>query len=127
MYINFLTKIKNAKAAGKSFLKTPYSKMDESIAGILEKHKFLNKIEVKGRLPKRTIEVSLKKENGSSRRITGLKFMSLPSRKIYIGYKDIKPIKSGLGILVLTTPAGIVDGQEARKQKVGGQALFKIW
>ena len=126
MYIDFVNKIKNAKAAGKPFLKTPYSKMDEVIAGVLARHKFLNKVEVKGRLPKRTIEVAFK-DNSSGRRISGLKFISLPSRKIYMSYKDIKPVKGGFGVLVLSTPAGIIDGQEAKKKKVGGQALFKIW
>lgn len=126
MYIDFLNKIKNAKSAGKPFLKTSYSKMDEAVAEILAKNKFLDKFEVKGRLPKRAIEISFK-EGKSGKKISGLKFISLPSRRIYIGYKDIKSVKGNLGILVLSTPLGVIDGREAKKKKVGGQVLFKIW
>ncbi|MEK7146892.1 MAG: 30S ribosomal protein S8 [Patescibacteria group bacterium] len=125
MYIDLLNKIKNAKTAGKSFLKAPYSKMDEAVAEILVKNKFVDKFEVKGRLPKRTIEILLKDNGG--KKISGLKFISRPSRRIYMGYQDIKPVKGTLGILVLSTPMGIIDGREAKKKKVGGQALFKIW
>lgn len=126
MYIDFLNKIKNAQTAGKSFLKAPYSKMDEAVAGILVKNKFLDKFEVKGRLPKRTIEIFFI-EGKTGKKISGLQFISRPSRRIYMGYQDIRPVKSNLGMLVLSTPIGIIDGREAKKKKVGGQALFKIW
>lgn len=126
MYIDFLNKIKNAQRAGKSFLKTRYSKIDLAVAEILAKNKFVNKVEVKGRLPKKIIEIILKNAD-SAKKISGLKFLSIPSRKLYIGYKNIKPVKGGMGIMVLSTPLGIIDGREARKKKVGGQALFKIW
>lgn len=123
MYINLLTKIKNAQQAGKKIVKAPFSKMDLAIANLLLEFGYLKSVEVKEKATKRTVEITLKDE----KTINGVKFISLPARKIYTGYKEIKPVKSGYGILVLSTSKGIMSGKEARKQKVGGQALFKLW
>lgn len=109
--------------AGNNYLKTPYSKMDLAIAELLVKNKFLSKAEVRGRqASKKYLEISFE-----NKPISGLKFVSRPSRRIYIGYQDIRSVKSGYGLLVLSTPKGIMSGQEAKKQKVGGEALFEIW
>ncbi len=61
------------------------------------------------------------------RDIRGLKFLSKPSRRLYVGYKEIKKVKSGHGLLVLSTSKGILSGEEAKKMKIGGQLLFEIW
>lgn len=126
MYTDLLTKIKNAQAVKKESVKMPYSNMDFSVAEILAKHKLLEEVSKKGRLPKRVLELKLKYANGKGV-IGGTKIISKPSRRIYIGYKDIKPVKQGYGLLVLSTPKGIMDGKTAKKEKVGGQLLFEIW
>ena len=126
MYYNLLTKIKNAQAVKKDSVKMPYSNMDFAIAEILVKNKFLEEASKKGRMPKRIIEVKLKYQDGAGA-IQGVNLLSKPSRKLYIGYKDIRPVRQGYGLLVLSTPNGIIDGKNARKQKVGGQLLFEIW
>jgi small subunit ribosomal protein S8 len=123
MYINFLIKIKNASAAGKNFLKSSYSKMNFRLAEILRNYGFLKKIEVKGRSPKKTIEVEL----NPNRKIEGLRFLSKPSRHLYIGYRELKPSKGNRGIVVVSTPKGVMEAREAKKQKVGGELLFEIW
>lgn len=126
MYIDLLTKIKNAQQVKKEFTKIPYSKNKERIAEILAENKFVDGFEKKGRSPKKVLAIKLKYENGEGA-ITGIKFLSKPSRHLYAGYKDIKLVKSGYGILVISTPKGIMTGKEARKQKVGGEMLFQIW
>lgn len=127
MYHNLLTKIKNAQAAGKSSLKTPYSGFGLAILETLVKNGFLSGLEVKGRSPhKKIIEISLKNDGGK-RVIRGIKLISRPSRRIYLGYKEMKSVKSGHGMLVVSTPKGVISGKEARKSKVGGEALFEIW
>lgn len=123
MYIDLLIRIKNAQAAGRDYLKIPYSKMDKEIANILEKQGFLKKVEMKGRLPKKILKIYL----NPKRPIKGLKFLSRPSIGRYSGYRDLKPVKGGYGLLVLSTPKGIMSGSQARKEKVGGKLLFEIW
>ena len=123
MYIDFLIKIKNAKAARKKILKTIFTKMDFAIGEILRKNDFIKNIEVKGRAPKRFMHV----EVDSKRKIRGIKFLSRPSIGLYSGYEKLRKVKSGYGLLVLSTPKGILSGEEAKKEKVGGQLLFEIW
>ena len=123
MYIDFIIKLKNAQAAGKTFLKIPYTKMDRAVANLLEKKGFLKKVEVKGRTPKKIIKTYL----NSNHPIKGVQLISKPSRRIYKKYKELRSVKSGYGTLIVSTPEGILPGEEAQKMKVGGQLLFKIW
>lgn len=126
MYHDLLTKLKNAQAVKRESVKAPYSNMDFAILELLLKHKFIADVSKKGRMPKRIIDVQLKYKDGVGA-IQRVEFLSKPSRKLYIGYKDIRPVRQGYGLLVLSTPNGILDGKTAKKQKVGGQLLFEIW
>ncbi|MBI2278589.1 MAG: 30S ribosomal protein S8 [Candidatus Brennerbacteria bacterium] len=123
MYINFLIQLKNAVRAGKKSAKLPYTVTDLEIAKTLARYGFLQNIEVKGRAMKKIIEV----EFNASRPIRDVKFKSTPSVARYVGYRDVKSVKQGHGLLVMTTPKGILAGHEARKERVGGKLLFEIW
>ena len=127
MYIDLLTKIKNAQAVKKETVKSAYSKMDERILKILLSKGYISGFEKKGKGAKRVFDIHLKYEKNNGGAITGIKFVSKPSRKMYIGYKDIRPIKSGYGFMVISTPDGVLAGGEARREKVGGELLFEIW
>ena len=126
MYINLLIQLKNAQAVNKENIKFLYSKNDLIIAEILTANKFIDAFEKKGRGIRRILDIKLKYNNGEGA-ISGLTLMSKPSRRIYLGYKEIKPVKNGYGIMIISTPMGIMTNKEARKNKVGGEALFKIW
>jgi small subunit ribosomal protein S8 len=126
MYINLLTKIKNAQAVKKENVKVVYSKMDEKILEILKENGYIDDFQKKGRGAKRVLDIELKYQDGKGV-IKGIKFISKPSRHLYISYKDIKPVKRGYGLLILSTPKGILTGKEAKKMKVGGEMLFEIW
>jgi len=126
MYTNLLIQIKNAQAVKKENVRVPYSKMDEEIVKILTAHGYVGKFEKKGRGPRKILDINLKYSNNEGA-IEGVKFISKPSRRIYIGYKKIRPIRRGYGLMVISTPLGIVAGGEAKKEKVGGEALFEIW
>ena len=126
MYIDLLTKIKNAQAVKKESIKTSYSKMDERVLEILKEHSYVEDFEKKGRGTKRILDIKLK-YNDNKGIINEVKFISKPSRHLYVGYKDIRPVKRGYGLLVLSTPNGILSGQGAKKIKVGGEMLFEIW
>ena len=125
-YIDLLTKIKNAQQAKKESLKVFYLKNSEVIIDILTKKGYLDAFEKKGRGPKKFLEIKLKYFN-SEGVIHGIKFISKSSRQFYYRAKDIKPIKKGYGILLISTSKGIMEGKTAKKENLGGEALFEIW
>ena len=100
--------------------------MDMIIAELLAKNNFIESAAKKGRMPKRIIEIKLK-YSGREGAITGIKFLSKPSRRLYAGYKELRLIKQGYGTAFISTPKGIMSYQDARKQKLGGEILFEIW
>ena len=118
-----MIKIKNAQAARKESLKVRFTKLDMALVELLTKMGFVKKSEVKGRMPKRVIEIDLNPE----RPIQGLKLLSRPSRRLYASYKNFKGVKGGHGSLVVSTSKGLLTGGDAKKKQVGGQLLFEIW
>ena len=126
MYIDLLTKIKNAQGAKKESLKVHFSKMDMAILEILAARGYIDSAQKKGRMPKRIIDIKLKYNEGVGR-LKGIKFISKPSRRIYVGYSGIKKVKQGTGISLISTTKGIMSNYDARKAKVGGEMLFEIW
>lgn len=126
MYTNLLTKIKNGQAVKAESIKMPFSNMDLVIAELLAKNKLIDEAVKKGRSPKRIIEVKLRYKQGKGA-VQGCRILSKPSRKLYSGYKEIRPVRQGYGLLILSTSKGILDGKTAKKEKVGGQLLFEIW
>ncbi|RKY30250.1 MAG: 30S ribosomal protein S8 [Candidatus Omnitrophota bacterium] len=122
MYIDLVNRIKNAQEAGKKIVRAPYSNMDKEIASLLLKRGFVSKVNIVGRGADKVIKIYLRPSA-----VSGFDFASKPSIQRYTGWKDIRPVKSGYGMLVLSTPKGIMSGEDARKEKVGGKVLFKIW
>lgn len=123
---DMLISIKNAATAGKSFALAPYSKLKLSIANLLVEEGYLTSVGRRGKKAKKFIELELAYADKQPR-ITGVARISKPSKRVYYGMSDIKPVKSGYGLLVLSTPKGILAGKHAKKEHVGGEALFKIW
>ncbi|MBU6141647.1 30S ribosomal protein S8 [Patescibacteria group bacterium] len=127
MYLDLLTKIKNGQVVKKESVKMPYSEMDFAVAELLAKFKFVDAAFKKGRAPKRVLDVKLRYDKEGKGAIQGVLVLSRPSRRVYAGYKDIHPVRQGYGMLVLSTPKGVMDGKSAKQQKLGGQLLFQIW
>lgn len=123
MYIDFLIRLKNAQAAGRKTIRTAFSKLDKAVAEILKEAGFLTKVDIKEKNAKKFLEVVL----NNHKPIKGVKFLSRPSLRRYISYREIKPVKGGYGLMVLSTSKGILTGDQAKKMKIGGQQLFKIW
>lgn len=123
MYIDVVNRIKNAQRAGKPAFKVRYTNMDYAVLEVLRAYGFIKKAEVKGKSFKRIIEIDGEVDNP----IHGIKFLSTPSLRRFAGYDELRPVKNGHGVLVLSTPKGILSGAQARKQKVGGQLLFQVW
>lgn len=118
--------MKNGSLANKEFVFLPYSKMKNSILECLKKEGYVANITKKVRKDQPVLEVGLIYTDQKPK-ITEVERISKQSRRVYFGMKDIHTVKSGAGLLVLSTPKGILSGKEARKEQVGGEALFRIW
>ena len=124
---NMITKIRNASARGIETVSFPYSKITLAIAELLQNEGFVKDVVKKGKKVHKTIEATLVYDEDKQPRITGTERVSKLSKRVYAGVSDIKSVRSGYGILVLSTPAGLLTDKQARTQKVGGEVLFKIW
>lgn len=123
---DMLTSIKNSQAVGKETVVIPFSNLKYEIAKILEREKFIEKVEKKGRKGKRIIEITLKYIEKTPA-ISGLKRISKPGRRIYLPVKKIKKVKSGYGLAIISTSKGLMTDKEARKQKLGGEVICEVW
>lgn len=123
---DFIIQLKNAGAVGKGHISVPYSKLKHSIGDKLVKAGYVKAVEVNTKKQFKTLEITLKFA-GKEHFINGVKRVSKPGRRMYTKVADIYPVKFGKGNVILSTPAGILTGDEARKQNVGGEQLFIIW
>lgn len=123
---DMLIRIKNAGMVGKSHVLVPYSKIKHAIADVLKKEGYIEGVDKKGRKGIKHLEITLKYAQDKPA-ICGMARVSKPSRRMYMGVQDIKPVQYGAGALVLSTPRGILTGSEAQKEGVGGEALFTIY
>lgn len=122
---DFLVRLQNAAMVRKDSISVPSSKMTRAISDLLTREGYIGEVD-KNAKKGRYFEVPLAYKNGLPA-ITGTKRISKLSRRTYFGVRDIRPVKRGHGLLVLSTPAGVMTGKEAREKRVGGEALFEIW
>ncbi len=119
---DMLTRIRNAHLALHKEVNVPRSKMKESIAAILKQEGYVEEVTVADR----TITITLKYYKGKAV-ISGLKRISTPGRRVYVGASEIPKVQNGLGICILSTSSGVLDGVSALSSKVGGELLCEIW
>ena len=128
---DFFIQIKNAYLVKKDRVAMPFSKMRYEMAKILEEKGFIAAVRKKKRIKKTgygemLLDLKLKyEENEPSFR--NVKLVSKPSRRIYLKKNEIKPVKEGYGVLIISTSKGIMTGDEAMKAGLGGQAIAEIW
>jgi small subunit ribosomal protein S8 len=125
-----LTRIRNAQAVRKERVFVPFSKVKMRIATILSQAGYVDTIERRKRKGPKSehefLDIGLKYE-GDLGAISGLRLVSKPSRRMYTSAKNIKPVRSGYGLSVVSTPKGIMTSRQARKENVGGEIMFEIW
>ena len=124
---DFIIQLKNAGMVGKKNVSLPYSKLKHAIADKLVQEGYIVSAEKDGKKVGKTLEVTLKYDTKGSHHIRGVKRVSKPGRRLYIKATEVYPIKFGKGRMIISTPAGILTGEESRKQNVGGEQLFIIW
>jgi small subunit ribosomal protein S8 len=123
---NMIITMKNGSLAGLPAVTFPYSKMKLAISECLKKEGYISDISRKVKKGIPVLEVKMIYTDKKPK-ITEVERVSKQSRRVYFGMKDIHSIRNGSGLLVLSTPKGILSGKEARKMQVGGEALFRIW
>jgi small subunit ribosomal protein S8 len=119
---DMLTRIRNAHQALHAETKIPFSRLKADMARILKEEGFVADYAV----AEKDIVVTLKYNQGKPI-ISGLSRVSTPGRRVYVGATDIPRVRNGLGICILSTSKGVLEGQQARAQNVGGELLCEIW
>jgi len=125
---DFLTRIRNAAAAKHQRVDVPASKLKTEIARILKEEGYISTFKmVEENKTRKVLRVFLKYTPDRRSVITGIKRISKPGARRYLGYEEIRPVVGGLGINILTTPKGLMSGRAARKSKMGGEILCEVW
>ena len=126
---DMLSSLRNATERRKESIVLPYSKFKHAVASLLEKEGYITEVALKKKKTKRFLEIRLvySGEHGRVGKIRGGRRISKPSRRVYFGMRDIRPVRHGWGTLVLSTPKGVLSGKDAKKAHVGGEILFEIW
>jgi small subunit ribosomal protein S8 len=122
---DMLTRIRNANRALLPNVQLPHSRIKESIAGILKREGYIADFSVEGKLPK-TIKLKLKYQ-GKKSIIEGLRRVSTPGLRRYVGATKIPRVRGGLGVAVLSTSEGLVTDVQARKRNLGGELICYVW
>jgi small subunit ribosomal protein S8 len=123
---DMLTRIRNAIMADHDCVLVPSSKIKLSIIKILEEEGFIDRYEVLKGKPQTVMKVHLKYTDGQPA-ILGLERASKPGLRVYVERREIPRVYGGLGIAILSTPKGIMTGQEAWQQHLGGEVLCYVW
>ena len=123
---DLLTRIRNAIAIGKNEVRVPTSKLKFAVADKLQKTNYLEKVEIEDAKPRGILHIVINNE-GENARINEIEKVSTPGRRIYAGVSEIPKVKSGRGTVLVSTSKGIMTGQEALKNKLGGEILVKVW
>jgi len=123
---DLLTRIRNAAAVGKTEVRVPTSKLKKVVAEQLKKNGYLAEVKLEDGKPRGTLVVTITKD-GQNATFTELTRMSKPGRRMYVAASDIPRVKSGRGIVLVSTSKGVITGQEAVKQRLGGEVLLKVY
>ena len=123
---DLLTRIRNAAMVGKTEVRVPSSKLKKVVAEQLKKNNYLADVKVEAGKPRDTLVITINKP-GENTNFTELTRLSKPGRRVYVGASEIPKVKNGRGIVLVSTSKGVVTGQEAVKQRLGGELLLKVY
>jgi small subunit ribosomal protein S8 len=122
---DMLARIRNANQALLPTVEVPHSKIKESLVGILKREGYVTDFAVEGKLPK-MIKVKLKYQ-GKKSIIEGLRRVSTPGLRRYVGATEIPRVRGGLGVAVVSTSEGLLTDMQARRKKIGGELICYVW
>ena len=122
---DMLTRIRNAHMAELEKVDIPTSKLKTEIARVLKREGYIKDFAIEGGT--RTLRVFLKYSNGVEPVIKGIKRISKPGQRVYVGAEDVPRVLSGLGMAIISTSAGLMTDKEAKKQHKGGEIICSVW
>lgn len=123
---DLLTRIRNAVMVGKNEITVPSSKLKVTVAKELKKAGYLSDVKVESAKPRDILVITINKE-GENSAINEIKRLSKPGRRVYVGANDIPKVKSGRGIVLVSTSKGVITGADAVKQRLGGELLLQVY
>ena len=123
---DLITRIRNAIAVGKNEIRVPSSKLKKAVAEELVRERYLDKVEIEASTPRDILHVVINSADENAR-INEISKVSKPGRRVYAKADEIPTVKSGRGMVVVSTSKGLMSGREAKKQRLGGEVLVKVW
>ena len=123
---DMLTRIRNAIAVRKTEVSLPHSKIKESVAKLLQESKFVDGVFVKDAPVGKTLTVKINSDD-SNARITEIVRMSKPGRRHYVNAQEIPVVKRGRGVVIISTSKGLMTGEKAKTEKIGGELICKVY
>jgi small subunit ribosomal protein S8 len=124
---DMLTRVHNGLMARQKQVVMPGSKVKLAMARILKEEGFIRDFEMTKDAPQPQLRIVLKYDRDRKSVVTGLKRISRPGRRVYVNHSHVPWVLSGLGVAILSTPQGIMTGQKARRQGLGGEVLCYVW
>ncbi|WP_169978065.1 30S ribosomal protein S8 [Tautonia rosea] len=124
---DMLTRIRNAVRIERSHVDMPHSNEKRGIAAALKDEGYIWDYEEIDTVPARTLRLNLKYGPNGEKVISKIDRVSKPGRRVYCGYRDLKPVQGGLGVHIVSTPKGILSDRRARAEKVGGEVLALVY
>ena len=123
---DLITRIRNAVMVGKNEILVPTSKLKAGVVDVLKKNGYISSYEIVEGTPRGMLKVTIN-EPGANAKINEISKVSKPGRRVYSSADDLPTVKSGRGMLIVSTSKGLMTGKEARKQRLGGEILVKVW
>lgn len=123
---DMLTRIRNAINVRKNEVRLPHSKVKESVAKLLKDSNFIDGVKVEGEGIEKSMVLTINAENTNAR-ITEIERLSKPGRRYYVRSQEIPTVKRGRGVVIVSTSKGMMTGEEAKAQKVGGELICKVY
>jgi small subunit ribosomal protein S8 len=124
---DLLTRIRNAQRARHAQATMPSSQLKLAVARVMESQGYVEGVQVEAEEGKPVLRVGLRYRDDGREMIDGLRRVSRPSRRVYVGAEQIPQVRNGLGIAILSTSRGVMSDQDARAQKLGGELLCEVW
>jgi len=124
---DMLTRIKNAGVRHHEKVTMPYSSMKLNIANVLKKEGYIEDFHEVKENGKADLVLALAYENQESPKVSFVKRVSKPGRRVYVGWEEIPTVLNGMGLAIVSTSKGIMSGRQARKEKVGGELICELY
>lgn len=124
---DMLTRIRNAAQVRHAEMRCPASKLKLAVAEVMASEGFIEGVRVADDSEQPELILQLRYSNSGDTIIDGLKRVSTPGRRVYVGASEIRPVRNGLGMLIISTSKGVLCDRDARAQKVGGEVICEVW